>query len=100
MLKSKDVSLLTENAWMFEGDTKFLNMQADATVDSMHNHVSYCSFPRMGNSFLRMYLHNTTGIATGSDMNLSFCVDMQLSEFKGEETTDNSVWIKKSHYPL
>ena len=32
-------------------------------------------------------------------MSVEFVVDLQLSEFKAEEITDNSVWIKKSHDP-
>jgi len=32
-------------------------------------------------------------------MALEFCVDLQLYDFLGEEITDNSVWIKKSHDP-
>ena len=55
VLKSSDESLLKDNEWMFEGDSKFLDMSAEDNVDSMHNIVSYCSYPRMGNSFLRMY---------------------------------------------
>ena len=61
--------------------------------------VSYSSYPRCGNSFLRKYLQDITGIATGSDMCLDFAVDLQLGDFKGEEITDHSVWIKKSHDP-
>ena len=65
----------------------------------MREHVSYCSYPRCGNSFLRKYLQNITGILTGSDMMLELGIDLQLSDFKGEGYADASVWIKKSHDP-
>jgi len=29
--------------------------------------ITYTSYPRSGNTFLRKYLENITGIATGSD---------------------------------
>jgi hypothetical protein len=102
VLRSSDASLLEEHAWMFEGECKFLNMTDPAsgkTVENTGNIVSYCSFPRCGNSFLRKYLQLVTGIATGSDMSLEFCVDLQLKDFKAEEIIDSSVWIKKSHDP-
>jgi len=83
-----------------ESDPKFLNIESPVTVVNQNNHVSYCSYPRMGNSFLRQYLQKVTGIATGSDMALEFCHDLQGSHFKGEETIDASVWIKKSHDPF
>ena len=79
ILKSDNEALLVENAWIFEGDSKYLNMkdpESGKTVESTGNIVSYCSFPRCGNSFLRKYFQMVTGIATGSDMTLEFCVDL------------------------
>ncbi len=32
-------------------------------------------------------------------MSLEFAVDLQLGDFKAEEVTDCSVWVKKSHDP-
>ena len=55
VLKSNDEALLKDNEWMFEGDSKFLDMSAEDTVDSMHNNVAFCTYARMGNSFLRMF---------------------------------------------
>ena len=84
---------------MFGEDSKFLTLGSEETVHNTHNIVSYCSFPRMGNSFLRMYLQKVTGIATGADMTLELDVDLQLTDFKGQEIIDDSVWIRKSHDP-
>ena len=101
---STDEKLLEPLAWVFEDqkDSKYLNQVNPAsgkTVEATGNMVAYCSYPRCGNSFLRKYLQNVTGITTGSDMSLEFNVDLQLKDFKAEEITDSSVWIKKSHDP-
>lgn len=32
-------------------------------------------------------------------MALEFCVDLQMGDFCGEEITDNSVWVRKTHDP-
>ena len=57
-------------------DAKYLDLNSQTTVESTGNIVSYASFPRCGNSFLRKYLQLITGVATGSDMSLEFCVDL------------------------
>jgi hypothetical protein len=41
-------------------------------------HVSYASYPRSGNTFLRKYLESITGIATGSDMVMKFTLNTAL----------------------
>ena len=61
VLKSSDASLLEKNDWMFNDldDAKYLNMHNPAsgkTVANTGNVVSYSSYPRSGNSFLRKYL--------------------------------------------
>ena len=57
ILRSPDASLLEESKWMFDiKDDKYLDMNAERTVDSMHQKVSYSTLPRVGNSFLRKYL--------------------------------------------
>jgi len=65
-------------------------------------HVSYTSYPRSGNTFLRKYLENITGLATGSDMVMKFTLNMQLqfSGFKGEGIVDERTWINKTHFPF
>mmetsp|Transcript_10067 Transcript_10067/g.16974 ORF Transcript_10067/g.16974 Transcript_10067/m.16974 type:complete len:130 (-) Transcript_10067:1029-1418(-) len=45
---------------LFDGQSKFLK-------GSPVNAISYTSYPRSGNTFLRKYLENITGVATGSD---------------------------------
>jgi len=86
-----------------EKDSKYLNIKdptTGRTADNTGNMISYASFPRSGNSFLRQYLHKITGIATGSDMKVEFNAEMQMKDFKGEEITDSSIWVYKSHHPM
>jgi hypothetical protein len=67
ILKSKDESLLTKNAWMFEGELfKFL----DGSKIPEGNKIAFNTFPRSGNTLLRRCLEQVTGIATGSNMPL------------------------------
>lgn len=86
---------------MFEGDSKFLTLGLDsASPDSTGNKVAYMSYPRCGNSFLRKYLQLITGVATGADMSMEFDIDLQQTDFKGQETVNESVWINKTHAPV
>jgi hypothetical protein len=99
VLKSDDKSLLEDNKWIFEGNCKYLNPNSERNVENTGNAVSYSTYPRCGNSFLRKYLQLITGVATGSDMAVEMNTDFQLTEFMAEEITDSTVWIKKSHDP-
>ena len=58
ILKSKDEGLLERSAWIFEDlrDAKFLDPEAEQTVESLGEKTAYMSYPRCGNSFLRKYL--------------------------------------------
>ena len=92
------------DTWIFdEKDPKYFNTSnplSGQTVESTGNMVSYCSYSRCGNSFLRKYLEKITGIATGSDMVLEYSGDcLQMPYFKAEEITDPTVWVYKSHNP-
>lgn len=63
--------------------------------------VLLVSYPRSGNSFLRLLLESNTGIITGSDSRSNRPLSARLLQcgFRGEGITDNSVWVVKSHYP-
>jgi hypothetical protein len=63
--------------------------------------ISYTSYPRSGNTFLRKYLENITGVATGSDQLMKFTlnVTLQYSGFKGEGIVKDKCWINKTHFP-
>ena len=62
----------------------------------------YATYPRSGNSLMRKYFENVTGVATGSDMVLKHSPNVALYAcgFKGEGIIDDTCWIKKSHYPF
>lgn len=60
----------------------------------------YITFPRVGNTMMRKYLENVTGITTGSEMTPALSVSIMYIGLKGESITDNTVWIAKSHAPL
>lgn len=65
--------------------------------------ISYTSYPRSGNTFLRKYFENITGIATGSDqlMKFNLNVSLQYSGFKGEGIVNQGqCWINKTHFPF
>ena len=63
--------------------------------------VILVSYPRSGNSFLRLLLENKTGIITGSDSrtNRTLAAALLRCGFRGEGIVDSSVWIIKTHYP-
>ena len=63
--------------------------------------VLLTSYSRSGNTLIRKYLEDITGIITGSDVDTrrglcSFLVDKGM---KGEGKLDDRVWIVKSHFP-
>ena len=62
----------------------------------------YATFPRSGNSMMRRYFENITGIATGADVGIKngLNVSLQYSVSKAEGQIGYSTWIKKSHFPF
>jgi hypothetical protein len=71
-LKSKDESLYESQKHLFYGSqSRFLK-------PSEHNNISYTSYPRSGNSYLRKYFENLTGVATGSDMVMKHTLNLAL----------------------
>lgn len=75
------------------GECKFL----DKTCQ--FEKVAFASFYRTGNSFLRKIIEDVTGVFTGSDMPVLRTLNFQQQGMLGEQVTDNSVWITKTHYP-
>lgn len=90
MLLSKNLAEIPD----FSGQAKFLS-------GCRSQAISYTSYPRSGNTFLRKYLENITGVATGSDQLMKFTlnVTLQYSGFKGEGTVKDKCWINKTHFP-
>ena len=59
------------------------------------------SYARSGNTLLRSYLEKITGLATGSDTDISQSLNKALltAGLQGEGLVDKRVWIIKTHYP-
>ena len=97
LLLSKDLSRNAELDWAKDGNFRFLD-----GADMTGNQVAFTSFPRSGNTFLRRYLEEITGIYTGSDMLVEYTKNVQSLGLAGEGTgcDDNLVWITKTHYPM
>ena len=66
LLLSKDLSREMELNWIDPEGYRFL----DKSEDMFGNMVAFQSFPRCGNTFLRRFLENITGVYTGADMNM------------------------------
>ena len=61
VLKSKDEAIYQANKWRWEGkDFKFLSGEPTAP-----NRVAFNSFRRSGNSFLRRFIEQVSGVVTG-----------------------------------
>ena len=60
---SKDLSRNSEFDWMAKESNRFL----DGTVDMKEHSVTFSSYPRAGNTFLRRYMETITGITSGSN---------------------------------
>jgi hypothetical protein len=94
MLKSKDQGVFEKNKWIYDGDFKFCDGKKLPTK------ISFCSFPRSGNSFLRKYLEQMTGISTGATVSLHTSTSLLIQGLKGEYIIDDRVWIIKAHHPM
>ena len=95
ILVSKDEQAFEENKWIWDGEFRFLDGES---IEG--NAVGISSFPRSGNSFLRRFVEQITGIATGSTISLHTSTTLQMQGFKGEYHTDRNVWVVRSHHPL
>jgi len=99
LLLSKDLSRNTELEWI--DNCKGLRFLEDQDITG--DQVVFQSMPRTGNSFLRRILELTTGVFTGSDMNIDLTLHILFSgRLGGEETIaqDNLCWITKTHWPM
>jgi len=95
VLTSQDEAVFKENSWIWDGEFRFLDGQSISG-----NKIGFTSFPRSGNSFLRRYVEQITGITTGSSINIHTSTSLQIMGLKGESHIDDSVWIAKSHHPF
>ena len=94
MLKSKDEQLFKDNAWIFDGEFKFCD------GEKLASKISFSTYPRSGNSFLRKYLEQMTGITTGATVSLHTATSLQVQGLMGEYIVDDRTWIIKAHHPM
>ena len=69
ILLSKDMEKNDLLNQMTHGDKCFL-LDGLFDLNQECDKVSFCSFVRSGNTFLRWYLEQVTGVFTGADMNI------------------------------
>ena len=98
LLRSKEIEKYER-----ERDTFFGKTSRYTTGNSKEQMaVLYSTFPRSGNSMMRKYYENVTGIVTGTDLGTTHMPNLalQYTGLKGEGIDDSRCWIKKSHFPL
>ena len=71
----------------------------DETVDMTGNRVTFTSFPRSGNSFLRKIIEQVTGVHTGGDIPVAEGLPLQQQGMIGTIFGNNQIWVTKTHYP-
>ena len=62
--KSKDPSVFDNNQSIWDGEFRFLD------GEKIDRRIGFTSYPRSGNSFLRRYVEQITGVTTGSTISL------------------------------
>jgi hypothetical protein len=62
--------------------------------------ISYLTYTRSGNTFLRKYMELIMGVVTGSEFTTRIAFPLQLQGLIGEYVVDDTVSIIKAHYPL
>lgn len=96
LLLSKDLSRVKELDWIAEKGGTFRFLDSSVKMDGQK--VSFVSYPRSGNSFLRRFIELITGIVTGSDIGLELTLNLQTCGLAGEaHCNEDNVWITKSH---
>ena len=95
VLTSQDEALFTENNWIWDGEFRFLDGRPFAG-----DKIGFTSFPRSGNSFLRRYVEQITGVTSGSSISIHSATSLQIMGLKGESHQGDNVWMAKSHHPF
>jgi hypothetical protein len=62
--------------------------------------VSYLTYTRSGNTFLRKYIELISGVVTGSEFTNRIPFPLQLQGLIGEHVVDDTVFVVKCHFPL
>ena len=80
-----------EHRWLWEGKFNFLS-----GTPIPGNRVAFNSFRRAGNSFMRKFIQQISGIETGSSLGIHTGTILQVVGFKGEGYQDDSVFVVKT----
>ncbi|TNV78443.1 hypothetical protein FGO68_gene573 [Halteria grandinella] len=93
MTRQAELSWVDENGGTFRFLDKQTSLSGFRTV--------FASFPRSGNSFLRRFLEQISGIHTGADVRVDGTLNLQMCGLIGEGHVGvDDVWICKSHFAL
>ena len=70
--------------------------------NNLFERVTLASFPRSGNTMIRKFFEDITGIFTGSDFDPTRPIAGNLLKegMKGEFQYDEKLWIVKTHHPI
>ena len=74
LLLSKDLSRMKELEWIDANGGTFRFLDESVKMDGQK--VSFVSYPRSGNSFLRRFIELITGVVTGSDIGLELTLNL------------------------
>ena len=92
--KSTDPSVFENNQWVWDGKFRFLD------GEKIDRRLGFTSYPRSGNSFLRRYVEQLTGIVTGSNVSIHTGTSLQIMGLMGEAHMSDICWVTKSHHPF
>jgi hypothetical protein len=93
ILLSKDLSRVDDLQWTSLGP-RFL----DGKVDMTGNNIGFCSYPRSGNTFMKKFIEQVTGVVTGGEIRHD--LHLYVYGLFGEgHACDNRVWLTKTHHP-
>ena len=70
--------------------------------ENLFEKVTIASYGRSGNTLIRKYIEDITGIVTGSDTDFGDKLRLALLDegMKGEGKIDSKVWCVKTHFPM
>jgi hypothetical protein len=97
LLLSKELGRDKELEWVGKKNFRFLD-----GADLGNDHTAFISVPRSGNSFLRCFIEEITGVLTGSDLSINYQMQLQVNGLAGESnlsTRGQNVFITKTHWP-
>jgi len=84
------------NRWIWDGEFRQLDEKTSTAADK----IAFNTFPRSGNSMLRRFMEQVSGVSTGASTSLNTSTLLQNTGLKGEEVVDDRAFICKAHHPM